>query len=179
MNIKKVKTAKKVGKFILRTDNHRNLIGFEYEKNIKPILDNEDGRVYLFTSNGEIKKIGGSTSVGGIKSTLNPYLSSMTGSPGAPRFVIHLLIRDLLKTGKNVECYIITSPKIIASVSGLFGIKNMEIVSFTEMERECKTDYKKTEGRYPDWNFKENSDPYPSKYAKMHNEYHKNRLDTD
>ena len=47
MNIKKVKTAKKVGKFILRTDNHRNLIGFEYEKNIKPILDNEDGRVYL------------------------------------------------------------------------------------------------------------------------------------
>ena len=54
MNIKKVKTAKKVGKFILRTDNHRNLIGFEYEKNIKPILDNEVGRVYLFTSNGEM-----------------------------------------------------------------------------------------------------------------------------
>jgi hypothetical protein len=45
MNIKKVKTAKKVGEFILRNDNHRNFIGFEYENNIQPILDNEDGRV--------------------------------------------------------------------------------------------------------------------------------------
>jgi hypothetical protein len=49
MNIKKVKTAKKVGEFILRNDNHRNFIGFEYENNIQPILDNEDGRVYLFS----------------------------------------------------------------------------------------------------------------------------------
>ena len=41
MNIKKVKTAKKVGKFILRTDNHRNLIGFEYEKDLSEDIKNK------------------------------------------------------------------------------------------------------------------------------------------
>ena len=179
MKIKKVKTAIKVGKFVLRNDSHRNLISFIYEENIDLVLNNEDGRVYLFTSDNEIKKIGGSTAVGGIKATLGPYLTSMTGSPGAPRFIIHLLIRDLLKSGKAVDCYIITSPKIKAKVSGLFGITEMEIVSFTEMERICKTEYKEKEGRYPDWNFKENSDPYPSKYAQMHNDYHRNRLDNN
>lgn len=64
-------------------------------------------------------------------------------------------------------------------MSGLFAITEMEIVSFTEMERICKTEYKEKVGRYPDWNFKENSKPYPSKYAQMHNDYHRNRLDNN
>lgn len=57
MNIKEVKTAIKVGKFVLRNDSHRNLISFIYEENIDSVLNNKDGRVYLFTSNNKIKKL--------------------------------------------------------------------------------------------------------------------------
>lgn len=177
MHISKVKTAIKIGNFILRNDDHRNHISFEYSNTNERLLNSNDGRVYIFTSNNIIKKIGGSVAQGGIKATINPYITSMTGSPGAPRFIIHLLIRDLLKKDEKVECYMVTSPNARAFVSGLFDQVEMNIASFTEMERRCKEDYKKIEGRYPDWNYKENSDPYPTIYAQMHNEYHSNRLE--
>lgn len=175
MNISKVKTAVKVGEFVLRTDGHRNFINFNYTLQ-NDLITSNIGRVYLFTSNGVIVKIGGSKSEGGIKTTLAFYLTSMTGSPGVPRFVIHLLIRDLLLEGKKVECYMITSPKSIAKVSGLFNQVEVEIASFTEMENRCKHDYYESENKYPEWNFQENNTPYPPKYAKLHNEYHQRRL---
>ena len=175
MNISQVKTAVKVGSLKLRTDGHRNYINFDY-KLANDLISSNIGRVYLFTSNDKIIKIGGSKSEGGIKTTLAFYLTSMTGSPGVPRFVIHLLIRDLLREGKNVECYMITSPKALANVSGLFNQIEVEIASFTEMENRCKRDYYESQGRYPEWNFQENNTPYPPNYAKMHNEYHQRRL---
>ena len=174
MNIKDVKTAVKVGRFVLK-QNHRNLITIEYILGNKELRDNA-ARVYLITQNGIIKKIGGSASKGGIKATMSFYVGAMTGSPGVPRFIGHLLIEKALRKKSKVELYMITSPKTLARVSGLFGYKKVPIASFKEMEDLCKSDYIAKEGRYPDWNFQENNDPYPGDLAQKHNLYHQHRL---
>jgi hypothetical protein len=107
---------------------------------------------------------------------MNFYTSAMTGSPGVPRFVIHLLIEKALKKGSRVELFMITSPRTLARINGLFGSKKVEIASYKEMEDLCKSDYYSREGRYPDWNFQENHQPYPPELAKKHVLYHQKRL---
>jgi len=176
MHIKEVKTAIKIGDFVLRK-NHRNKIDIRYLPNInKKILTDNSARVYLIVQDGIIKKIGGSNSKGGIKATMSFYTSAMTGSPGVPRFVIHLLIAKALKNKSKIELYMITSPKTLATVNGLFGSKKVEIASFKEMENLCKADYYSREGKYPDWNFQENHQPYPADLARKHVLYHQRRL---
>lgn len=176
MNISDVKTARKMGDFALR-QNHRNKITITY----LPTLTNAElkdnvARVYLITQDGVIKKIGGSASKGGIKATMSFYVSAMTGSPGVPRFVAHLLIEEALIKGSKLELYMITSPMVLAKISGLYDYEEGMIASFKEMEDKCKNDYFLKEGKYPDWNFQENHDDFPDTYAKRHNEYHKERL---
>lgn len=175
MRIKDVKTAIKIGDFVLK-QNHRNKIDIKYLPLNKDVLEKTPARVYLIVQNGIIKKIGGSASNGGIKTTMNFYVSAMTGSPGAPRFIVHLLIEKALKEKSKVELYMITSPKTLAKVSGLFGYKKVPVASFKEMENLCKSDYFSREKRYPDWNFQENHKPYPADLARRHNLYHQNRL---
>ncbi len=176
MNISEATNAKKFGEFTLR-DGHANKININYLSGItKNDLKDETPRVYLFVLDGVIKKIGGSAGKGGIKSTINLYVTSMTGSPGVPRFVLHLLIEEALLSGSKVELYVITSPKVLATINGLSSSKKVEIASFKEMEDFCKEEYFAKEGKYPDWNFQESHFPYPSEFAKKHNEYHKNRL---
>jgi hypothetical protein len=176
MNINEVKTAKKIGDFKLK-NNHQNKIDIDYLPNIpKNVLTDNMARIYLFVQDGVIMKIGGSASKGGIKDTMSPYLTSQTGSPGAPRFIIHLLISEALESKSKVELYMITSPKVLAKVNGLFTSKDTKIASFKEMEDFCKQDYYLKESKYPAWNFQENNNPYPAKLAEKHNLYHKNRL---
>lgn len=177
MNIKEVKTAIKIGDFVLRNDNTPNKINIEYLPNLgKDILEDDSARIYLIVVDGIIKKIGGSSSKGGIKATMSFYVNAMQGSPGRPRFIIHLLIEKELKKGSIVELYMIRSPKIKARIPGLFRYKKMKIGSYKEMEDLCKSDYYSKESRYPDWNFQENNEPYPSHLAKKHVFYHQRRL---
>src|SRR3989344_6547139 len=132
MNIKDVKTAIRVGDLILRR-NHRNKIDIKYLPNLSnKVLADNSARIYLIVQDGIIKKIGGSASKGGIKATMMFYVSAMTGSPGVPRFVLHLLIERALRKKSKVELFIITSPRTLAKVSGLFGYKKVEIASFKE-----------------------------------------------
>ncbi len=176
MNIKDVKTAVKVGDFVLR-ENSKNKIDINYSPNIdKKILRDDLARVYLIIQDGVIKKIGGSIQKGGIKGTVSFYTGAMTGSPGRPRFIIHLLIEEALKNKSKVELYMITSPKTLATVNGLFGAKKIKIASFKEMEDLCKSDYYSVEKRYPDWNFQENHQPYPSELEEKFMAYHQKRL---
>lgn len=176
MHIKEVKTAVKVGDFSLRK-NHRNKIDIKYSSKLhNKILTDDSARIYLIVQDGIIRKIGGSASKGGIKGTMTFYVSAMTGSPGVPRFVLHLLIEGALRGGSKVELFMITSPKTLATVNGLFGPKKMRIASFKEMEDLCKSDYYSREKRYPDWNFQENRNPYPPALARRHNIYHRKRL---
>lgn len=178
MNISTVKTAIKIGDFILNpNEKSPNHIKVQYSKNIeKDFLKNNAGRVYLFTSDGIIKKIGGSSSKGGIISTLSFYACSMTGSPGKPRFILHLLIRDELLQGKRVEIFMIQSDFVKSKVKGLFKSRTLEIAAFKEMEDLCRRDYYGLEKKHPDWNFKENNEDYPKNYSLEHVRYHNNRL---
>lgn len=176
MHIQEVKTAIKVGDFALR-HNHRNKIDIRYASDLSDkTLTDDVARVYLIVQDGIIKKIGGSSSKGGIKSTMMFYISAMTGSPGVPRFVMHLLIERALREKQRVELFMITSPKTLAKISGLFGYKRVPIASFKEMENLCKSDYYTRERKYPDWNFQENHKPYPHALAQRHNLYHRQRL---
>ena len=174
MHIKDVKTAIKIGDFVL-IRNHK--IDLKYLSNIdKKILTDDSARIYLMVKDGIIKKIGGSTSRGGIKATMAFYVTAMTGSPGPSRFIIYLLIEEALKKKSKVELYMITSPRTLATISGLFGYKKVEIASFKEMEDLCKSDYYSKEQKYPDWNFQENHEPYPPGLARRHVSYHRKRL---
>lgn len=176
MYMRDVKTAIKVGDFVLRK-NSRNKIDIKYLPNVNnKVLTDNSARIYLIVQDGIIKKIGGSTQQGGIKGTMSFYVGAMTGSPGVPRFVIHLLIEQALMNKSKVELFMITSPKTLAKVSGLFGQKKVEIASFKEMEDLCKSDYYSRDGKYPDWNFQANHQPYPPELAKKHNEYQQARL---
>jgi len=176
MNIKEVKNAIKFGDFVLK-QNHRNKIEIKWLPNItKEMLKDETPRVYLFVQDGRIKKIGGSSGLGGIKATISFYVTGMQGSPGSSRFITHLLIADALEKGSKMELYMITSPKVPAIVNGLFTSVKMEIASFKEMERLCMKEYKEREEKYPDWDFQENHEPYPVELARKHNIYHQKRL---
>ena len=176
MHIKEVKTAIKIGDFVLRK-NHRNKIDIKYLPSLSnKVLTDNSARIYLIVQDGIIKKIGGSASKGGIKATMMFYISAMTGSPGVPRFIVHLLLERALRSKSKVELFMITSPRTLARVSGLFGYKRVEIASFKEMEDLCKSDYYRREKKYPEWNFQENHEPYPPELAGEHNAYHQKRL---
>lgn len=177
MHISNVKTAIKIGDFFVRNDGSPHKIDLKYLTSLQNnYLTGDSARIYLFVVDGIIKKIGGSASKGGIKATMSFYVNALAGSPGVPRFVLHLLIHRALVANSKVELYMITSEKTLAKVNGLFASKEMEIASFKEMEDLCKADYFKTEKKYPDWNFQENSVDYPNDLAMLHNEYHKARL---
>ena len=176
MHISEVKTAIKIGDFVSRK-GHRNKVDIAYLPGLSnKILTDDAARIYLIVQDGIIKKIGGSASRGGIKATMMFYVSAMTGSPGRPRFIVHLLIHGALVNGSSVELYMITSPRVSARVHGLFGSKQVEIASHEEMEDLCKSDYYSKEARYPEWNFQENSTSYPRELEDQFMIYHQERL---
>jgi hypothetical protein len=176
MHITSAKNAVKVGDFKLKS-GHANKIALEYLSNIpKDFLTDDAPRVYLFVVDGEITKIGGSASRGGIKATMTFYVAAMQGSPGRPRFIIHLLIEEALKLGKSVQLWMIVSPSVLAPIHGLTRVEHVQVASFKEMEDLCKREFFELEKKYPDWNFQENNTPYPKKFDEMHNAYHANRL---
>lgn len=177
MKIESVRTAIKIGTFKLKDNDAKNKIYVEYLKNIpKSILTEDSARVYLFVVNGIIKKIGGSEGRGGIKSTLSFYENSQTGSPGRPRFIIHLLIEKELRNGKSVDVYLIRSGKFKAKVNGLFGPKEITTsVTFKAIEEACLSDYYSVEQKYPEWNFQENHKQYPLDLEQKFNQYQQRR----
>ena len=174
MNIKLAVTSQKIGTFLLK-DNHANKLQMNYEAD-NLLLKSNVPRIYLITKDSIIKKIGGSAAKGGIKATMSFYLTAMTGAPGKSRFVVHLLIEKALLARSVVEVHMITSPMVDALVSGLFKRHSCKVASFKESESICKHDYFSSEGRYPDWNFQENHEEYPSILIKKYNEYDQQRL---
>jgi len=177
MHIDQVKTAKKIGRFVLR-HHGPNKIKVEYLPNLNShILNDESARVYIFVQDGQIKKIGGSSQKGGIRGTLSFYENAMQGSPGRPRFIIHLLIAQALMEESQVDIYVIKSPRNMGEVSGLFGTKKMEIASYKEMEELCLSDYYESERKYPDWNFQEKGEPYPIELEEIYQQYHEKRIE--
>lgn len=181
VHISQAKTARRVGEFVKRNDGSPNLIRVAYDEKLDPrVLRSDDPRVYIFTVDGFIVKIGGSEGRGGIRATLSFYENARTGRPGPPRFIIHGLIARELDQGRRVEIYMITSPRAQARVCGFFGCDDQEVSPFKPMEQKCLRDYLKlSEGLYPEWNFQERGAAYPEdlrqEYIRYHDERSRNR----
>lgn len=173
LHISRVKTARRVGEFYLNDDQK---LSFKYDPNF-PIEDRRspNPRVYLFTVDGIIYKIGGSEDKGGIKSTLGFYLGGRSGSPGPSRFITYSLIVQELRKGKRVEVYIITSSGVTMQVCGLFDCKEKQVYPFREMESTCLEDYKREVGEPPLWNFKERNKGYPQDLYREYLAYQQRR----
>jgi len=162
MNISSVKTAIKVADVVKRNDESNNKIKMNWNEEVpNEVLKDESGRVYIITSNGIIKKIGGSQCKNGIRGTWSPYCGGMNGSPSVRTYGIHILIREELDKGNEIEVYMIQSPKALAEVSGLFNNSEIEVSAFKEMESKCLMEYYNLEKKYPDWNFQESNNPWP------------------
>jgi hypothetical protein len=71
----------------------------------------------------------------------------------------------------------ITSPKIIAPVTGLFGIQNKEVAAFKEMESLCVNQHFEFDGSYPKWNFQESHSQYPSDLSEQYSEFKMKRAE--
>lgn len=169
---------KKFKKFI--KEKRTNIIKVNYNRSIEQrILKRESARLYFFTLDERIVKIGGSINKGGIIGTLNFYENSLTGSPGRPRFIIHLLIAEVLSKNKgSVKIYLAFLPTNIVNYKGFFKdiSEKIEISEYKIFERRCLDEYKEIVGKYPEWNFQENKEPYPKKLEEIYNFYQKMRL---
>lgn len=163
MNIDQVNTAILVGKISILNGNDKKYWQTDWDVTKKEIINDTSGRVYLITSDGIIKKIGGSQDKGGLLGTFLWYENSaLNGRPSIRTYGTHMLIHNELVNGKNVEIYMIKSEKVMASVKGLFGeITKFVNTDFKEMENICKKDYKDLYGNYPEWNFQENKTQWP------------------
>ena len=154
MNINQVTTAIKVCDFTLAT-NKKGWLDCDWTIKDKSVLKDPSGRVYLLVIDGDIMKIGGSADKGGIKRTLTTYASGNCGRPSIRTYGICKLMKDALENNSKVECYMITSERVVASVKGLFGNDNVLVAAYKEMESKCVEDFVKTEGCLPSWNFQE------------------------
>ena len=168
MNIATVKTAILIGKFALNDGTSKARLKLNYENHPKEVLKDDAGRVYLLVKNGEIMKVGGSVSKGGIKSTMSFYVSANTGRPSIRSFGINQLIYEALMKGEEVSVYMITSEQVSAPVKGFFGTKQMSISAFKEMEENCIADYVDSEGDFPAWNFQERGEAWAQYIQEAH-----------
>jgi hypothetical protein len=175
MEINKVVTAVKVGDIVCRNEESPNLIKTLWINPKSELLRDNTGRVYFLVVNKIIYKIGGSQSKGGIKNTMSAYTDCMRGGPSDRSYIIHYLIYRELMKGNEVEVYMITSPKLMAPVTGLYGVENKEIAAFKEMELLCVNQHFESEKCYPEWNFQESHSQYPSDLAEQYGEFKLNR----
>lgn len=173
VDITQVKTVYKVA------EAKKDSIGFhwEYVPTIeKSILKSKRGRVYLIVVDGIIKKIGGSSSEGGMKETLTCYQYGMSGRPSNSRFAGCFLIKQCLNNGSVVEIYMTLADETTMSVKGLFTEEVRTINSYKEMEAKFRNDYKAIVGDYPEWNFKERGSALPAEITNAYTNYLNGKL---
>lgn len=140
-----------------------------WEKEVGPLIKQENGRIYFIIVDGAIKKIGCSECKGGMKTTFAFYKGGLGGSPSLRTFGIHHLIFDELKAEKKVELYGMWNNPIKVEVKGLFGEEEQEIYpAIRSMEEKCRLEYKEVYGKYPDWNFQENAEQWPTHIQELY-----------
>lgn len=172
MKITEVKTAFKIAdvKFVQNSTK----LEFKYLKHLKDesgnvlsqkILSENVARVYIIVVDGEIKKIGGSQSNGGIKNTLAIYQDGGTkGRPSIRSFGIWYFLYYTILEGKKIEFYMIYQENFEKQIKGLFGIKKVKqaYISYKLIEQCCIDDYLEYErGKYPEWNVQEQGMDWP------------------
>lgn len=156
--------ATKLGRFV-KKEIGKGLATWDiqWENEVSNLIKQENGRIYFIIVDNQIKKIGCSECKGGMKTTFSFYKGGLGGSPSLRTFGIHHLIFDELNQNRNVELYGMWNKPINVKVQGLFGEEEQEIFpAIRSMEDKCRLEYKEVYGRYPDWNFQENAEQWPS-----------------
>lgn len=179
MKINEVKTAFKIADVEYVKDSTK--LNFNYLKDLKDengnplpqkILSENVARVYLIVVDGEIKKIGGSQAVGGIKNTLEIYRDGgVKGRPSIRSVGVWYFLYHTILEGRKIEFYMIYQENFEKEVKGLFGLKKIEnaSISYKFIEQCCVEDYLDFEnGKYPDWNVQEQGMDWPREIKDEH-----------
>lgn len=185
MKISEVKTAFKIADVEFVEGSTR--LNFNYLKNLRDengkdlpqsILTQNVARVYLIVVNGEIKKIGGSQSEGGIKNTLSIYRDGgVKGRPNIRSFGIWYFLYSTILSGAKIEFYMIFEENFEKDIKGLFGSKKVKnaYISYKLIEQCCVEDYlSKENNNYPDWNVQEQGMDWPIDIKNEHVQLLKN-----
>ncbi|WP_279144578.1 type II restriction endonuclease [Helicobacter pullorum] len=173
MKISEVKTAFKIADVEFVEGSTK--LNFNYLKELKDengktlpqkILSENVARVYLIVVDGEIKKIGGSGVLGGIKSTLEIYRDGggVKGRPSIRSFGVWYFLYHTILEGKNIEFYMIYQENFEKEVKGLFGLKKVKNVSISYkfIEQCCIEDYLNFENsKFSEWNVQEQGMDWP------------------
>lgn len=132
--------------------------------------------VYIFCVEGDVYKIGQSSTASGIGGCLGFYMSAGMDDPGINRFAINWLMRDELAKDKKVEVYMIYMEPIMVKVPGLFTTEHMVVpVSAKGMEETCLKQYQEVEKTFPKWNFQELGHSLPEHIHVAFGQYKKDR----
>lgn len=179
MKISEVKTAFKIADVEFVKGSTK--LNFNYLKELKDengnamsqrILSENVARVYLIVVDGEIKKIGGSQAIGGIKSTLEIYRDGgVKGRPSIRSFGVWYFLYHTILEGKKIEFYMIYQDNFEKEVKGLFGLKRVKNVSISYkfIEQCCIEDYLDFEsGKLPEWNVQEQGMDWPLEIKNEH-----------
>ena len=128
-----------------------------YDRNFpKQLKSKHVSLVYILCVNGEIYKIGQSSTKSGIQGCMGFYLNAGQDDPGINRFAINWFMREELKKGNCVEVYMIHMEPIVIEVPGLFQSKSVTVpVSAKGIEETCLEQYSKIESKFPQWNYQE------------------------
>lgn len=175
INITSVKNIVYIGDIVEKTTTSKGKWKLDYKCD-KIIQKKENGRIYFIIVDGEIYKIGSSECKGGIKTTFAFYEGGLGGSPSIRTFGIHLLIQELLNSGKKIQIYALFNEPIKVEIIGLLStIEKITYPQIKEMEDLCRVDYKKIYGKYPKWNFQENAEEWPEHIKLAYKEQVNNR----
>lgn len=179
MKITEVKTAFKIADVEFVEGSTK--LNFNYLKNLKDengkdlpqsILKDNVARVYLIVVDGEIKKIGGSQAVGGIKATLEIYRDGgVKGRPSIRSFGVWYFLYSTILERKKIEFYMIYQENFTKDIKGLFGLKRVEnaFISYKLIEQCCIEDYLACEnGKHPEWNVQEQGMDWPLEIKNEH-----------
>ena len=172
MKISEVKTAFKIAdvEFVKgSTKLNFNYLADLRDENGKPLpknfLKQNVARVYLIVVDGEIKKIGGSQAVGGMKNTLEIYRDGgVNGRPSIRSFGVWYFLYHTILSGAKIEFYMIYQENFTKEIKGLFGLKKVAnaYISYKLIEECCVEDYLAREnGKHPEWNVQEQGKDWP------------------
>lgn len=179
MRIEEVKHCFKIADVELNTSRKSSdRLKFSYLKNIideyqKPlgqeILTQNVPRVYFLVVDGEIKKIGGSESKGGIKKTLEIYQDGgLNGQPSNRSIGIWWHLFHEVEKNKKVEIYMNYQENFLVEIKGLFKKEQKKAsISYKHIEDLCLQNFFSIENKYPEWNYQENHQKWPEEVDEL------------
>jgi hypothetical protein len=156
MNINHITTMTRIGKVVRHATNEKKLT-FEYDSNISRTQRKDNrGRVYAIVVDGEIKKLGGSQSKGGIDATFGFYFGGYSKGNSERTYCIWNFINRAVIAKKTVEIYCVWAPTVTVTIPTMTGSITQQIpVDFHSIEDAFVKEYVAIEGKFPFLNMQE------------------------